>query len=140
MTRWVLVALLLAHGWVHLVVCGIVPAIPTHAASPSHSWLLGDRRPLARGLTALTMALFALSRRDTDRIICSACGLLEAEEQNARALDAWGRRWWGARWWSPARRPSPADVAEQSVVHGLRRDGPPSTELSPGRRVRHPAG
>lgn len=61
MTRWVLVALLLAHGWVHLVVRGMVPAIPTQAASPSHSWLLGDRRPLARGLTALTVALFAVA-------------------------------------------------------------------------------
>jgi hypothetical protein len=61
MTRWVLVAVLLADGWVHLVVWGMVPAIPTQAANPSHSWLLGDRRPLARGLTALTMALFAVA-------------------------------------------------------------------------------
>jgi len=61
MTRWLLVALLLAHGWVHLVVWGMVPAIPTQRSNPSHSWLLGDRRPLARGLTALTMALFAVA-------------------------------------------------------------------------------
>ena len=61
MTRWVLVAVLLAHGWVHLVVWGMVPAIPTQATNLSHSWLLGDRRPLARGLTALTMALFAVA-------------------------------------------------------------------------------
>lgn len=61
MTRWLLVLFLFAHGWVHLVVWGMVPAIPTQAANPGHSWVLGDRRPVARALTALTMALFAVA-------------------------------------------------------------------------------
>lgn len=61
MTRWLLVLFLFAHGWVHLVIWGMIPAIPTDAANPSHSWVLGDRQPVARALTVLTMGLFAVA-------------------------------------------------------------------------------
>ncbi|HSJ45233.1 MAG TPA: hypothetical protein VK923_11185 [Euzebyales bacterium] len=61
MIHWVLVLVLFAHGWVHLVVWGMVPAIPSQVADPTHSWVLGDRRPVARVLTGLTMTLFAVA-------------------------------------------------------------------------------
>lgn len=61
MSRWLLVLFLFAHGWVHLVIWGMVPAMPTDAVNPTHSWVLGDRQAVARVLTVLTMALFAVA-------------------------------------------------------------------------------
>ena len=61
MIRWTVVMLLFAHGWVHMVVWGLVPAIQPQVDEPAHSWAIGERPGVVRALTLLTMTLFAVA-------------------------------------------------------------------------------
>lgn len=62
MFRWVMVFLVFAHGWAHLVVWGLIPSLqPQSGSDPAHSWALGDSRPVANGLAVLTSATFAVA-------------------------------------------------------------------------------
>lgn len=61
MLRVVLIAFLIAHGLVHLAIW--LPRYDPQKGSfdPAHSWLIGDRRPLARLLAISATAILVVS-------------------------------------------------------------------------------
>ena len=61
MIRWALVVFLFAHGWVHLVVWGVIPSMAPEGMKPAHSWILGDNRGVADLMSLVAAALFAVA-------------------------------------------------------------------------------
>jgi hypothetical protein len=61
MLRVVLIAFLIAHGLVHVAIWA--PKYDPEKAQfdPSHSWLIGDRRPLARSLAFSATAILIVA-------------------------------------------------------------------------------
>jgi hypothetical protein len=61
MVRWIFAGLLLAHGWVHLMVWGLIPSIQPQGTNPAHSLLLGEQRAVASTLVVATALFFAVA-------------------------------------------------------------------------------
>jgi len=60
MLRWLLIGFLIAHGLVHLAIWA--PKYdPEKAFDPSHSWLIGDQRPLAQVLAFAAGAILIVA-------------------------------------------------------------------------------
>jgi len=62
--RWLVGAVMVAHGWVHGVMWGLSfssEAIADLPMDPAHSWLLGDSRAFAVGLAMMTAAVLIVA-------------------------------------------------------------------------------
>ncbi len=62
--RWLLGAVLIAHGWVHGVMWALSfssEAVADLPMDPAHSWLLGDSRTFAVGLALVTAAVLIVA-------------------------------------------------------------------------------
>ena len=62
--RWLLGAVLIAHGWVHGVMWALSfsdEAVADLPMNPAHSWLLGDSRAFAVGLALATAAVLIVA-------------------------------------------------------------------------------
>jgi uncharacterized membrane protein YphA (DoxX/SURF4 family) len=61
MLRWLLIGFLIAHGLVHVALWTPRYEPEKSPFDPSHSWLIGDRRPLAQGLAFGAAALLVVA-------------------------------------------------------------------------------
>lgn len=61
MLRWLLIGFLIAHGLVHVAIWAPKYDPEKVAFEASHSWLIGDQRPLARVLAFAAAALLVLA-------------------------------------------------------------------------------
>jgi hypothetical protein len=59
--RWLLIAFLIAHGLVHVAIWAPKYDPEKAAFDASHSWLIGDQRPLAQVLAFAAAALLVLA-------------------------------------------------------------------------------
>lgn len=61
MLRWLLIAFLIAHGLVHVAIWAPTFDPAKAAFDPSHSWLIGDQRRLARTLAFAAATILVLA-------------------------------------------------------------------------------
>ena len=61
MLRWLLIGFLIAHGLVHVAIWAPKYDREKAAFDASHSWLIGERRPLAQVLAFAAAALLVLA-------------------------------------------------------------------------------
>jgi uncharacterized membrane protein YphA (DoxX/SURF4 family) len=61
MLRWLLIGFLIAHGFVHVAIWAPKYDPEKAAFDASHSWLIGDQRPLAQVLAFAAAAILVLA-------------------------------------------------------------------------------